>query len=142
VRVEGSSCRALAERLTVAAGYTNIDAQVQYQSGVGNRVAIGPTPGLFRANLQYRPRLVDGLILETKIENTSNRYARYRDLTLPAITTVDIGGRYNSHIFGNPATYRLQVYNVTSEYSVNAGSSGMLSPLDARHFELSLAVDL
>ena len=134
----------LTDRLTIVAGLIAIDAKVQYDPGANARssaVAIGPIPGLFRANVQYRLPTLEALVLETKIEATSSRLARY-EVNLPPFTTVDVGARYSSRIFGNSATYRLQLLNITNEYGLNPMPSGQLAPVDGRRVEFSLAVDI
>src|SRR5262249_49348275 len=108
---------ALTERFTVVAGYIYIKPKVEYDAGGGvraERTAIGPIPGLLRANFQYRPAFLDGLIFDAKVESTSSRYARYQSISLPAVISLDLGTRYNTRILGKPATWRLQLYNVTN----------------------------
>ena len=142
--VEISLSGALTERLTIVSGLILIDPEVEREISptVHTRtVAIGPQPGLFSANLQYRPRAVAGLVLDTRIQTISSRYARYGSVSLPAVTTVDAGVRYNTHLFGNPATYRLQLTNLTNEYQLTPMPSGQINALDGRRFELSLAMD-
>jgi len=135
---------ALTERFTVVAGLILIDPKVEFEAGTSahsQAVAIGPQPGLFSANLQYRPRLIKGLVLDAKVETVSSRYARYKDISLPAVTTLDAGMRYNTALFGKAATFRFQLYNLTGEYSLMPSPSDQIDALDGRHFELSLAVD-
>ena len=142
---EFSLSGALTDRFTVVAGYIYIRPEVAYTPGASNlseAVAIGPIPGLLRANIQYRPRLVPGLVIDGKIESTSSRYARYPSVSLPAVTTFDTGVRYNTRLLHMPATWRLQLFNLTNEYSVTPAASGQLMSLDGRRFELTLAVDI
>lgn len=137
---------ALTEQLTVVAGYTYIDPEVRLEASASGRsttaVAVGPTPGLLRANLQYQMARISGLVLDAGIERTSSRYARYPEIHLPSVTTLDMGARYSTKLFDKAATWRLRLGNVTGEYGVTAQASGQLMPLDGRNFALSLAVDL
>jgi iron complex outermembrane receptor protein len=131
--------------LTIVAGLILIDPTVHYDTGATTgpveRVAIGPIPGFFRANIQYRPPQIPGLTLDTKIESTSKRYATLSGIRLPRVTTIDAGVRYNMRVFGKAMTARLQGFNLTNEYSLTPQASGAINSLDARKFELSLAVD-
>jgi iron complex outermembrane receptor protein len=127
------------------AGYIYIEPQVAYEVPPGimaTRIAIGPIPGLLRANFQYRPLFLEGLILDAKVERTSSRYARYDSISLPSVTSFDVGARYNKSLFNKPATWRLQLYNIGNASYLTPQASGQLQSYDARHFELSLAFDL
>ena len=142
--IELSLTGAMTERLTVVAGVIAIDPKVSYDTGQGSeeRTAVGPVPGLIRANLQYRVAAIEGLTLDAKIESTSKRYARYNSVRLPAVTTIDAGLRYDLQVLGRDATVRLQLFNLTNEFSLTPNASGQLTPLDARRFDLSFAFDL
>ena len=142
--VELSLAGELTQRLTVVAGVTVIDPTVTFATAEGSRErdAIGPIPGLVRANFQYRVPTIEGLMLDAKIESTSKRYARYNTVRLPAVTTLDAGVRYDTQLLGRAATVRLQLFNLTNEYGVTPEPSGRLTPFDSRRFDLSLALDL
>jgi iron complex outermembrane receptor protein len=142
--VELSLAGALTRQLTIVAGVILIDPTVEYDTdGGGQRetTAVGPIPGLIRANLQYRVPTIAGLIVDAKVESTSKRYARYNTVRLPAVTTVDAGVRYDTQLLGRNATLRLQLFNLTNEYGLTPAASGQLTPLDSRRFDLSLALD-
>lgn len=130
--------------LSVVAGVILLDPTVTYATAEGSRTrdAIGPVPGLIRANLQYRVPAIDRLRLEMKIENTSSRWARYGTVRLPAVTTIDLGGRYGLQVYGRDATLRLQLLNVTDEHRLTPSASGMVSSLASRHFDVSIAFDI
>jgi iron complex outermembrane recepter protein len=142
--LELSLTGALSERLTIVAGVIAIDPKVDYDTGQGSeeRTAVGPVPGLVRANVQYRVGAIEGLTLDAKIESISKRYARYDTVRLPAVTTFDAGLRYDTQVLGRDATVRLQLFNLTNEFSLTPSASGQLTPLDARRFDLSFALDL
>lgn len=144
--VEVSLAGNITERFTVVAGATFIDPKVAYDTGVaGGQVdadAVGPIPGLIRANFQYRPAFLEGLTLDAKIERTSKRYANSANtIRLPGAITLDAGVRYNTDLFGKPVTWRLQTFNLTNAYVLTPSANGQLQSLDQRRFELSLAVD-
>jgi iron complex outermembrane receptor protein len=143
--LELSLAGALTSQLTIVAGVILIDPTVEYDDDGGaqrERTAVGPVPGLIRANVQYRVPSVAGLIVEAKVESTSKRYARYNSVRLPAVTTLDAGVRYETQLLGRSATLRLQLFNLTNEYGLTPAASGQLTPLDSRRFDLSLALDL
>jgi len=142
--IELSLAGELTGQLTIVAGVTAIDPTVTYLTSTGTREqkAIGPIPGLVRANLQYRVAGIEGLMLDAKIESVSKRYARYESVRLPAVTTIDAGMRYDTQVLGRAARIRLQLSNLTDEYSLTPAASGKLTSLDGRRFDLSLALDL
>jgi iron complex outermembrane receptor protein len=142
--LELSLTGALTDRLTVVAGVIVIDPKVSYDTGEGTeeRTAVGPAPGLIRANLQYRVAAIEGLTLDAKVESTSKRYARYNSVELPAVTTFDAGLRYDMQVLGRDATLRLQLFNLTDEFSLTPNPSGQLTPLDGRRFDLSFTFDI
>lgn len=142
--IELSLAGEVTKQLTVVAGVTVIDPTITYATpeGARQREAIGPIPGLVRANFQYRVPGIDGLMIDAKIESTSKRYARYNSVRLPAVTTIDAGMRYDTQLLGRAATVRLQLFNLTDEYGVTPEASGRLTPFDSRRFDLSLALDL
>ncbi|HEY4368934.1 MAG TPA: hypothetical protein VGN07_16990 [Steroidobacteraceae bacterium] len=144
--IELSLTGGLTDNLTVVAGVILIDPKVQYDNDANSEsastLAIGPIPGLIRANFQYRVARVHGLTLDAKIERTSDRYARADTIRLPAVTTIDGGVRYDTQLLGRNATWRLQALNLTNEFGLTPSASGQLTPFDSRRFDLSLAFDI
>jgi iron complex outermembrane receptor protein len=141
--IEVSLTGNLTERFTIVAGGIFIDPQVRFDTGGGqvSAVAIGPIPGLIRANFQYRPEFLQGLTLDAKVERTSARDATAL-IRLPSVTTFDAGLRYNAEVFGRNVTARLQTFNLSNEYSLTPNASGQMQSMDGRRFEFSLAFDL
>ena len=135
----------LTSRLNVVSGIVLIQPRVQYTAatvpGPRNVVAVGPIPGYMRTYLQYHPERVPGLILGATLQITSSRYAVYPDVSLPADASVGADVRYQTKLLGHTASLWLQAYNLTNSQSLLASSSGQVQPLDARRFDLSLAVD-
>jgi iron complex outermembrane receptor protein len=142
--IEVSLAGGVTKNLTVVAGMTLIDPTVTYDTltGTEEREAVGPLPGIVRANLQYHVPMIPGLMLDAKVESISSRYAKFDNIRLPALTTADAGARYDLQLLGRNATLRLQLFNITNEYGVTADASGRLKAYDARRFDLSLALDL
>ncbi len=141
---EISLAGSVTDRTTVVAGGIFIDPKVRYDGATGGAVSavpIGPIPGLIRANFQYRPLFLDGLVLDAKVERTSKRYATLNKLQLPSVVTLDAGARYNTQILGRNLTVRLQTFNLTNAYSLTPQASGQVQSLDGRKVEISLAFD-
>ena len=135
---------ALTDQLTVVAGYIHVDPRVEYATNAGataSEVAVGPIPGLLRINLQYRTPFLEGLILDGKLERISSRYTAVQGLSVPAATTIDVGARYNTHLLDKPATFRFQAYNVGNTNYLTVFPSGQIISFEARHMELSLAIE-
>lgn len=143
--VELSLAGNLSEQLTVVAGVILIDPEVRHNDGASSSptaVAVGPVPGLVRANFQYRIPSIAGLTIDAKIENISKRYARYDSVRLPAVTTIEAGIRYDTRLLDRAVTFRLKGYNLTDEFGLNPSASGKISPFDGRGFDLSVALDI
>lgn len=143
--LEFSLAGKITSELTVIAGYVHISPKIDLElSGEleNSATAVGPVPGQFHTNLQYRIAAIDGLILDAKVERLSKRYARTNGVKLPSVATFDVGLRYETRIFGRNSTLRLQGFNLSNEYALTPASSGKITPFDARGFEFSIAVDL
>jgi iron complex outermembrane receptor protein len=145
--IELSLAGNLTEQITIVAGVTLIDPEVRRSPGESGddpatAVAVGPIPGLLRANFQYRVSAVPGLTLDAKLESTSRRYARFDSVRLPSVTTIDAGFRYDGRLFGRDVTVRLKGYNLTNEFGLTPSASGKVSPFDGRGIDLSFALDI
>jgi iron complex outermembrane recepter protein len=143
--VELSLAGKITSELTVIAGYVHISPKIDPElsgEGESSAIAVGPVPGQFHTNLQYRIAGIDGLILDAKVVRLSKRYARYDAVKLPSVTTFDVGVRYETRLFGRNSTLRLQGFNLSNEYALTPAPSGKITPFDARGFEFSVAVDL
>jgi iron complex outermembrane recepter protein len=143
--IELSLAGGLTENLTVVAGVILIDPEVTYDesgSDATTAVAVGPIPGLVRANFQYRMSSIPGFTVDAEIESQSRRYARYDTVRLPAVTVLNAGVRYDTQLLGRDVTFRLKGYNLTNEYGLNPSASGKVSPFDGRGFDFSVALDI
>ncbi|MGE3475795.1 MAG: TonB-dependent receptor [Rhodospirillaceae bacterium] len=144
--VEVSLAGQPAPDLTVVAGVMLLQARVSGSSvdrGLIGAVPPGRTPQLVRFNANYAPPAWGGLSFESQIDYKGAHFAnRVNTFKVPAVTLVDVGGRYKFQLFGSAASLRLQIQNVTNAYgwSVNA-SSGSFAYEGPRRFSGRLAVD-
>jgi len=131
--------------LTVVAGAMLLRARIdggQSTAGVIGAVPIARPSRNVRLNVQYGPDAWRGFVLTGAIINDGPMYAdRANTFKLPSVTTFDLGARYNFNAFGNSASARLQVHNVTNDFSWSVQSSGAYVPSKARRFTVSLVAD-
>jgi iron complex outermembrane recepter protein len=131
--------------LTVVAGAMLLRARIdggQSTAGVIGAVPIARPSRNIRLNIQYGPKEWRGFLLTGAVINDGPMYAdRANTFKLPSTTTFDLGARYNFNVFGNSASARLQVHNVTNDFSWSVQSSGAYVPSKARRFTVSLVTD-
>lgn len=131
--------------LTVVAGAmllrARIDADQSVATVIGDVPIARPSRNV-RLNLQYGPAAWKGFSLTAAVVQDGPVYAnRANTLKLPASTTIDLGARYNFTAFGNKASARFQVMNVTNSYDWTVLSSGAFAPSKARRVSLNLVAD-
>jgi hypothetical protein len=108
---------------------------------------IGPVPVArpnrnVRVNVQYGPKEWNGFSLTGAVVQDGPVYAnRANTLRLKAVTTLDLGMRYNFTLYGEAASARLQVFNVTNEWAWTVLSSGAFAPNKARRVQFNLVSD-
>lgn len=139
--VELSLAGSITDSLTVVAGAVLLQPRIINESS--NKLqAIGPIPRLIRVNLQYRPKVMEGIALEAKIESISARYITASNShRISGSLTLDAGIRYTTTISDVPVRIRVQGLNLSNTLSVTPHPSGQVSPFEARRFELSIAAD-
>jgi iron complex outermembrane receptor protein len=132
--------------LTVVAGLMYLQPRISGSTvdrGLIGRVPPGRPPLLVRFNANYAPPAWGGLSLETSIEHRGANFAnRLNTFKVPAATLVDVGGRYRFEAFGETASFRLQVQNVTNAFGWSVtGTSGSFAYEGSRRFSARLTVD-
>lgn len=132
--------------LTVVAGVMLLQPRISgstVERGLIGPVPPGRTPQVIRFNSNYAPPSWGGLSLEFQVDHRGANYAnRLNTFKVPAVTLIDLGGRYKFQAFGGDASLRLQVQNVTNAYGWQvAGSSGSFSYEGPRRLSARLAVD-
>jgi len=143
--VELSLAGSITHTLTVVAGTVLLQPRIINTTASGSATslaAIGPIPRLIRVNLQYRPEVMKGLVLDAKVESVSARYLTVSNSRrISGSITVDAGIRYTTTISDVPIRFRLQGHNLSNTLSLRPSASGQVSPFEVRRFELSVAVD-
>ncbi len=135
------------EGLTVIAGAVLLRARVSgftVDQGLIGKIPPSATPRLLRLNVQYGPPSWGGLSVETQVNHESARQGdRLNTFKNPAKTIIDLGARAQFSLFRSPASFRVQVLNVTNKYFWNnVGDSGFFQPGDsARRYMARLSVD-
>jgi iron complex outermembrane receptor protein len=134
----------LTRGLNIVSGIVLIDSKAHYSTpvfGFNTAVAVGPVPAFMSTYLQYHPAAIGGLTIGATVQTNSSRYASYPAVNLPPVTTLGADVHYTTKMFGNNATFWLQMYNAASAYGLTPSPSGQVFAMDARRFELSLTVD-
>lgn len=142
--VEISLAGAVTETLTVVAGSVLIQPRITTVAAAGTTrlTAVGPIPRLVRVNLQYRPPIVRGLVLDGKIESISSRYVTASNSQrVKGALTFDAGFRYTTTIADVPVRFRLQGLNLTNAYTLTPNSSGQVSAFEERRFDFNITAD-
>ena len=143
--VEVSLAGTVTDTLTVVAGAVFLRPRISdttMAQGVAQLTAIGPIPRLVRVNVQYRPKAVQGLALDAKVESISSRFLDVNNTRrIPGAITVDAGVRYTTTISDVPVRFRLQGRNLTNTYSITPSVSRQVRPFEQRRVEFSIAAD-
>jgi len=143
--VEISFAGAVTETLTVVAGSVLIQPRIStvaVAGGTTRLTAVGPIPRLIRVNLQYRPPIVRGLVLDGKIESISSRYVTASNSQrVKGALTFDAGFRYTTTIADVPVRFRLQGLNLTNAYTLTPNASGQVNAFEERRFDFNITAD-
>ena len=127
---------------TLVAGAVALRPRIGSSIGTGNLTEVGPIPRLIRINAQYRPKAVQGLALDLKLESVSSRYITVSNAhRIDGAITVDAGVRYTTKINNTPIKFRLQGLNLTNTFSVTPSASGQINAFESRRVEASIAAD-
>ncbi len=132
--------------LTVLAGAVLLQARVSglpVDLGLISPIPAGTIPRLLRLNVQYGPPSWHGLSADAQVEHQSAQPAnRLNTFKSPSDSVLNIGGRYQFAFFQSPASFRVQVLNITNSYRWNVnGASGLYSRADGRRYTARLSVD-
>ena len=144
--VELSLSGKFADGLTVLAGAVLLRARVlglSVDRGLISPIPAGTKPRVLRLNVQYGPPAWRGLSVDARVEHQSAQPAnRLNTFKSPSDTILNIGGRYQFAFFQSPASFRVQVLNVTNSFRWNVnGSSGLYLLGDGRRYTARLSVD-
>lgn len=118
-----------------------ISGELVESGSVGEKPAGVPPLVAFLSLDQRLP--VEGLSMDGRISHSAKRPANtLNTLNTPAITSVDLGGRYMFNLGENPAVFRLTLVNLFNERDWVAGSSGTMNPTTPRFVRTSLTIPL
>lgn len=109
---------------------------------VGKR-PIGQSSVLYDVSLDYRPASWPRLSFDVHVVGSGQQAASLDNrLHVPASIAVDLGARYRFSMGHVPATLRVQVINVTDEFTWYVASDGGLQPYEPLRATAYLIVDL
>ena len=104
---------------------------------------VGQAERLLRADLEYRPPLLQGWSFDAAVADMGERTAsRDGSGVVPGHTTLDLGARYRFRLGRANATLRLQIANITDRYVWNLYGSNSYGLSDGRRVLAQLALDL
>jgi iron complex outermembrane recepter protein len=143
--VELSLSGKLAPGLTVVAGAMLLRARIEPNAAVVSfigAVPAGRPNRTIRLNAQYGPPAWRGFSVDAQVNQDGPAYAnRVNTLQLDPNTTLDLGTRYVFKMFGQSASLRLRVLNVTNAYGWTVSSSGWYAATPQRRFTAQLVGD-
>jgi iron complex outermembrane recepter protein len=145
--MESSATWSGSNGLTIIAGGVwlrpEVGRHIAEQGGASGDVPIGPVPGTANVNMDFAPKNWRGwgtslqwTWWSSRVETNDDRYR------LPAYSTVNIGIRYLSKVFGHPWSARLDIGNVTNTPGLTLSSVYTAAPQLPRNYTLTLAADL
>ena len=142
--VEFSLAGNITDEVTLVAGAVALRPRISSTTGpsASSLTEVGPIPRLIRINAQYRPRAVQGLALDMKVESVSSRYITVSNAhRVSGAVTLDAGVRYTTTIANTPVKFRLQGLNLSNTFSVTPNASGQINAFESRRVEASMAAD-
>ena len=144
--IELSLSGLIAPGLRMVAGGVLIQQRISgltVDQGLIGPVPAGEVPRVLRLNLQYGPGSWNGFSVDGQMVNQGAAFAdRLNTYKIPSNTVFDIGARYQFKVQAVAASLRLQVTNITDNYSFNlSGSSGTFMPNLPRRFTARLSAD-
>lgn len=118
-------------------------AAVSAPPGEVGRKPIGQSSVLYAVDVDYRLAWWPRLSFDAHWVGSGAQAASLDNkVRVGASTAVDLGARYRFSVGRAPATLRVQVVNVTDEFSWYVGSDGGLQPVEPRRATAYVIVDL
>ena len=131
--------------LTVVAGGVWLKPHVERvvaEPGATGSVPIGPVPLTTTLNLDYAPARWHPIAGSLQVARLSSRVATLDDQsTLPPLTTLSAGLRFESKLRSHPFSVRLDAMNLTNARGLHLTPVGQVVPELGRRFMLSIAID-
>ncbi|MBS0396188.1 MAG: hypothetical protein JSR54_16330, partial [Proteobacteria bacterium] len=105
-------------------------------------VPIGPVPLTLQINLDYAPPRWRPLAASLGVNRLSARVATLdNQATLPPLTTLNAGLRYETRLHGRPLTVRLDGANLTNAHGLHLSAVGQVVPEFGRRVMLTVTLD-
>ncbi|MEY4579773.1 MAG: hypothetical protein RL701_4476 [Pseudomonadota bacterium] len=134
------------ERFTLVAGAVLMRPRVSGPAVDAGRIGkepVGQTDRTVRVNINYRLPLLDGLSFDLGLLHSGKRIASSdNQISVPTLTTLDVGARYQFPFLGRPTTLRLQVLNISNAYSWRVIASNTFRTNSPRSLSATMAIDL
>ena len=133
------------DQLSVVAGAVLMQPRVTGEAvelGRVGRKPLGQAATILRGNADYRIRFLPGASIDLAMSWYGKRPASRDNLvTVDPYMLVDIGARYRFTLGKSPATFRVQMQNVTDRFAWNIVGSNSYGLMDKRRVSAYLMVD-
>jgi iron complex outermembrane receptor protein len=134
-----------ANGLTVIAGGVWLRPHVERaieEPGATGLVPLGPVPLTLTLNLDYAPARWRPLAAAVQLSRLSARVSTLNNAqSLPPLSTVSAGLRYESKLHNHPFSVRLDAMNLTNAHGLHLSSVGQVTPEFGRRFMLTFSMD-
>lgn len=133
------------DRLNVIAGAVLMEPRVTGEAVTSGRVGrkpLGQSAAILRGNANYKLPFLEGVSLDVAASWFSRRAASRDNLvSLDPYLLMDVGARYQFKLGRSPATFRIQLQNITDTFAWSVVGSNSYGLMDKRRFNAFLAVD-
>lgn len=133
------------DALSIVAGAVLMQPRVTGEAvelGRVGRKPLGQSATILRGNADYRIPFLPGLSVDLALSWYSKRPASRENLVwVDPYALIDIGARYRFKLGRSPATFRVQMQNVTNSFAWSIVGSNSYALMDKRRFTAFLAVD-
>ncbi|WP_164156068.1 TonB-dependent receptor domain-containing protein [Sandarakinorhabdus rubra] len=141
--LEASFSGPITRHFSVVAGAVLLDPRVTADvPGVGRR-PVGAIKETYTISGDWRPPWLPGVSFDASAYHISSQTATVSNrVAIPALTFVDLGGRYRFRLAGAAATLRVQVENLLDQQGYELFGAGAYRPVWGRAGRAYLTVDL
>ncbi len=133
------------DNLSIVAGAVLMQPRVTGEAvelGRVGRKPLGQSATILRGNADYRLPFLSGVSLDLALSWYGERPASRDNLvTVDPYALIDLGARYRFKLGKSPATFRVQMQNVTNAFAWSIVGSNSYGLMDKRRFTAFLAVD-
>ena len=133
------------DNLSIVAGAVLMEPRVTGEAvelGRVGRKPLGQSATILRGNADYRMPFLPGVSLDLAVSWYGERPASRDNLvSVDPYALIDLGARYRFKLGKSPATFRVQMQNVTNAYAWSIVGSNSYGLMDKRRFTAFLAAD-